>query len=109
MIKDFYYSILNFFESLFNFWKFRKVVWNYRWWDYDFLLDFIEFILEDWTKHYGKDSNHVGDKFTRKRICVILKKLRKFRESDCLLNEDYKELKENFFKVFGKNIDKFWD
>ena len=36
----------NFIKSLKNFWIFRKVIWNFRWWDYHFTLSMMEKCLE---------------------------------------------------------------
>jgi len=36
-----------FIKSLTNFWTFRKVIWNFRWWDYYFTLDVLKVCLKE--------------------------------------------------------------
>jgi len=36
-----------FIQSLKNFWTFRKVIWNFRWWDYSFTMDMLKVCLKE--------------------------------------------------------------
>ena len=108
-IKSFIFSIK---EGIKNLIYFFPVIWKYRWWDFEFFLDVVEHILQDYTKHYGEDSHFVGDKFTQKRACVLLKLLREYRESiddPTVTKEETKRKKMKFFVQLGKNIERFWD
>jgi len=90
-----------------NLWKFKTVIWNYRWWDFGYFLDIIEIILEDWTKHYGKDSHFIGDEFVRLRACVLLKQLKEYKNT--IDTEKESERLKKFCKTLSKNLERFWD
>ena len=70
---------------------------SYNWWDYEYLNNFVITILKDMEKHYGVDSNFVGDKKVKKKIQDLLEIIEK--------TENYKE----FYCQLGRDIMKFWD
>ena len=53
---DLYYNIK---DGIANLWYFRKVVWNTRWWDFYFTLEWQKARLEYMLKHWDK-SMYVG-------------------------------------------------
>jgi len=109
-IRSFIHSIRNGIRNVFYFFP---VIWKYRWWDFEFFLDIIEHTLKDYTNHYGKDSHFLGDEFVRKRACVLLKMLEKYRECHDWdfkkSNDEKKQLRRKFFIQLSNNIERFWD
>ena len=67
-----------FIKSLTNFWTFRKVIWNFRWWDYSFTLDVLKVCLKE-----------MSDKLETKGIEVDaprIKKVEKMRRAIEIMN-----------------------
>lgn len=105
-----------------NFWKYRKIIWNDRWWDYDFTLKMIRFKLNDNIQNWDK-SHYVGFEFTKKRMIVLLKRLDLFEEEIEELQYMYFRMlisKDEYLKrkniiihkcwfSLGRNIRRFWD
>ena len=109
-------------QGLMNFWKFRKVIWRDRWWDYSFLDELILFKLKDMESHWGKDTHYVGDKFSKGRLKILIKRLETLEEdidnsTGSLfknktineINKQHQNQLDNFYKVLGRNIRRFWD
>ena len=63
------YNIPAFFR---NIWKFRKDLWYYRWWDYTFMLYFMETSLTDMAVNLEKYGNEV-DKSRLKKVDKMLR------------------------------------
>lgn len=57
------YKIPAFFK---NIWKFRKALWDYRWWDYTFMLYFMEKMLLDMAVNLEKHGNEVEESRIKK-------------------------------------------
>lgn len=96
-----------FIESIINLWKFRKVVWNWRWYDFDFQIDMIVFQLQELEKVWGKKTHYIGDSFTAKRIKVVLKYYKEYEDIDDI-REEYKAL-QKFLNAYTKLLSKLWD
>lgn len=124
-VKDFlcnlYIEIRGWYRSIAtginNFYKFRKVIWNYRWWDSYYLLEIIGQVLEDWTEHYGVVSHHEGDECLKARIMVMRKWLNCImEEKDCktgeievYLDERMRKEYQLFFYHFPRLLPRIWD
>jgi hypothetical protein len=100
-----------------NYWKYRKIIWRDRWYDHDFILDLIQFKLDDMEKHWGVDTHYVGDHFTKLRIQSLQKDLQKYRDlinGDLYFPKKYykqeeKQIKEKISRRFFRLLPKFWD
>ena len=46
--------------GIYNFWFFRKVIWDFRWWDYTFNLELFSKSLEYSAIETAKKGNHEG-------------------------------------------------
>jgi len=55
------YSIKSVYNGIKNFWKWKKIIWNDRWYDYSFLDEIIRFKLTNMKNHWRKDTHYVGD------------------------------------------------
>ena len=118
-IFDWYYYIKN---TIINYWKYKKVIAIDRWYDYQFIMNLIEFKLEDTIKNWDK-AHYIGSNFTKGRMIIILKRIKTFQDNLYELQEKYysktitkeKYLKEKnillekTWKSFGRNITRFWD
>ena len=118
----FKYPYWDFKSGIKNFWKYRKIIWNDRWYDYFFIINLIEFKLEDTIKNWDK-AHYIGSDFTKGRMIVVLKRIKTFQDNLEELQEKYysktitkeKYLKEKnillekTWKRFGRNITRFWD
>lgn len=65
--------------GIYNFWFFRKVIWNFRWWDYSFNLDILERSIESTVEGTETKGNHKDPSEKIKdmrRVIYLLKKVR---------------------------------
>jgi hypothetical protein len=44
-----------------NVWMFRKALWNYRWWDYTYPLNFLQITFEDMSEKFEKQGIEVDE------------------------------------------------
>lgn len=118
-IFDVLYYIKN---TIKNFWKYKKVIANDRWYDYQFIFNLLEFKLKDNIKNWD-NAHYIGSNFTKLRMQVILNRIEEFQTNleniqemyyfKEISKEEYKKLKNELidktWKTFGKNITRFWD
>ena len=107
------YPIRKFRKGISNLWKWRKIIWEDRWWDYYYLLEILRFKLKDMEEHWGRDTHYVED-YKEKDI---LKEL--IADLEWMLNEDnefedgyeeeYKKRSKSFFGRLDRWHRKFWD
>jgi hypothetical protein len=90
-----------FIKSLRNFWTFRKVIWNFRWWDYTFTLDMMKVCLKEMSDNLETKGLEIDE--------PRLKKVAKMRRAIEIINNmkgiDHietaeKELGELFIEPF---------
>lgn len=67
-----------FIKSLKNFWTFRKVIWNFRWWDYTFTLDMMKVCLKEMSDNLETKGLEVDE--------PRLKKVAKMRRAIEIIN-----------------------
>ena len=118
-IFDILYNIKN---GIKNFWKYRKVIWNYRWYDYQPIFNILEFKLKDTIKNWDK-AHYVGSHFTKLRMQINLNRIEEYRVNLENIQELYylkkidkkeyirlkDELLNKTWKSLGRNITRFWD
>lgn len=102
-----------------NFWKYKSIIWNDRWYDYDFLVRIIEYKIKDMESHWGVDTHYVDDEVEKKllqELSDILKQIEIIENSDTLHTTEISKLYEQFgIKLFGRNekgvsrIETLWD
>ena len=98
--------MVRFKESIINLWKFRKIVWNWRWYDFDFQIDMIVFQLQELEKVGGKKTHYVGDNFTAKRIKVVLKYYKEYKSANTC--EDEEKLRIKFLEAYIRLLPRLW-
>jgi hypothetical protein len=67
-----------FIKSLKNFWTFRKVIWNFRWWDYSFTMDMLKVCLKEMSDNLETKGHEVD--------VPRLKKVAKMRRAIEIIN-----------------------
>lgn len=100
----------NFRVGIMNLVRWRKIIYRDRWWDYGYLLDVIEFKLNEMLQHWGYDTHYENDKVDRDILRSLLEDLRYVRELEEKNDlEAAKKARINFFTRLGRHLDKFWD
>ena len=78
-IKRYYYNIKNFFRNLKLFWN---VICNYRWWDYQHVIDANIVMFKDMAEHFEKDGNTCGCEKIAENIRQLVELLEKDIDSE---------------------------
>ena len=95
----FKYDIPRFIE---NIWLFRKALWNYRWFDRNYLFMFMTKALSDMADNTEKK----GWEIDKTRIKKVDKMFRAARILDNIVQHNYTEMAE---KQLGKELKIDWD
>lgn len=87
-----------------NIWKFRKALWNHRWYDYSGTLQFIEVGIADMAtnvevKGIEVERSRMKKVAKMKRAVEILKNIREHRYFDIVEVELGRGLRKNVFEV----------
>jgi len=99
-------NIRTFYIGVKNIWKWKKIIYNDRWWDYHFLHEILKFKLEDMEKNWS-DSHYVNFEEDQKEIHDLVELLKTIDEKDDM-TEDISAIYEEFgHKLFSKR--KFMD
>jgi hypothetical protein len=69
-------------KGISNLWKWRKIIWNDRWWDYDFLHTIILFKLKDMESHWGVDTHYVKDYVEKDTLKKLIEDLEWMMDTD---------------------------
>jgi hypothetical protein len=89
--------------GLSNFWKFRKEIYNYRWWDYSISIhNPMKAILKDMYKNWD-NSHYIGsekEKQTLKELIDILEEIERLEDS---CSYDEKRIDE-LYQKFGRKL-----
>lgn len=100
----------NFIQGIRNLVVFFNVVWNFRYWDYDYQLKVIDKMLEICENSWGTNTFSKGDKFTKKRIQLVRHYYMLYSVDSCYIDI---EARENNLKKFLKNyiklLPRLWD
>ena len=105
-----------------NLWKYKSVIWNDRWYDYQYIFSLLEFKLKDTIKNWD-NAHYVGSEFTKKRMQVLLNRIEEYTVNLENLEElyytkkisktEYNKRKDDLinktWKSLGRNITRFWD
>lgn len=82
-----------------NLWLFRKVLWNYRPWDFSGMMQFMIVSAKDMAEAQEKHGNHVGHLKTAKELRIFAELL------DRVMKDEYTKDKLNYIK--GKGLGRF--
>ncbi len=85
-----------------NLWRYKKLIWNDRWYDYAFFMNLLEFKLKDMEEHWGKDTHYMNDQKEKALLLKLLKTLKDIEELEdhCTVESD-KEIDKKY-EEFGK-------
>jgi len=133
-INEFFFRLSipfrDFYRGCYNLWIWKSIIWKDRFWDYSFFTTILVFKLEQMEKYWGVDTHHEGDKFTKGRLKVLIKRFKELEDDieNCLdtshlanLTDEEKMqlfriarkrekwLVDRAFKVLGRNHRRFWD
>ena len=118
-IFDIFYNIKH---GIKNLWKYKSVIWNDRWYDYQYIFSLLEFKLKDTIKNWD-NAHYVGSEFTKKRMQILLNRIEEYTVNLENLEElyytkkisktEYNKRKDDLinktWKSLGRNITRFWD
>lgn len=65
-----------------NLYVFRKVLWNYRSWDYSGMLQFMETSARDMSEYIIKYDRHTTSEQTTKELLIFAEHLKRIRDED---------------------------
>lgn len=69
-----------------NLYVFRKVLWNYRSWDYSGMLQFMETSARDMSECTSKYSHHLDSDQSAKELLIFAEHLKRIREDAFHIN-----------------------
>ncbi len=98
------------YKGLKNLYIWRKIIFNDRPWDFDFLVDLIEFKLKLMEQYWGNSTTYQGDakeKLVLQELVELIKEIKELREE---FNEkEALNKQKEFFNLLDKNLTSFWD
>ena len=86
--------------------RYHSVIYKHRWWDYYFMLEVMDKMLEEREQCWAKKTHYVGDKFTLGRIKVLRRMYKQYRTS-VVWDED--ELLRRYLSRFARLVPRLWD
>ena len=86
--------------------RYHRVIYKHRWWDYYFMLEVMDKMLEEREQCWVKKTHYVGDAFTLGRIKVLRRMFKQYRTSD-VWDED--ELLRRYLSRFARLVPRLWD
>jgi len=91
------------FRGLKNFWRFRKVIWNFNWWDYDFTQKVHEQCLIEMNKGWD-EAHYIGSEDDQKQIQDLIDIMKTITEScdECTVESEANT--EKLFAEFGEKL-----
>ena len=98
--------VKNVYRGLCNLRRYYSVVYKHRWWDYYFMLEVMDKMLEEREQCWVKKTHYVGDTFTLGRIKVLRRMFRQYRTSDA---RDEDELLRRYLSRFVRLVPRLWD
>ena len=98
--------VKNVYRGISNLRRYYSVVYKHRWWDYYFMLEMVDKMLEEREQRWVKSTHYVGDRFTLGRIKVLRRMYKEYRTSG-IWDED--ELLRRYLSRFVRLVPRLWD
>ena len=98
--------VKNVYRGISNLRRYHSVIYKHRWWDYYFMLEVMDKMLEEREQRWVKSTHYVGDRFTLGRIKVLRRMFRQYRTSDAW---DEDELLRRYLSRFVRLVPRLWD
>ena len=86
--------------------RYHSVIYKHRWWDYYFMLEVMDKMLEEREQCWVKKTHYVGDTFTLGRIKVLRRMYRQYR-NEGWVDED--KLLRRYLSRFARLVPRLWD
>ena len=86
--------------------RYYGVIYTHRWWDYHFMLEVMDKLLEEREQCWVKKTHYVGDAFTLGRIKVLRRMYREYSTSNTW--DDYALLRR-YLSRFARVTPRLWD
>ncbi len=104
--------IKKFFIGIANMWKWKGIVYNDRWWDYEYFLDIMLFKLKIMREHWGRDTHYIHDYIERDTLDKLIIDLEWLIEADEFqegYEEKYQKTSKRFFSMLDRHHRKLSD
>ena len=98
--------VKNVYRGLCNLRRYYSVVYKHRWWDYYFMLEMIDKMLEEREQRWVKSTHYEGDAFTLGRIKVLRRMYKQYRTSDVW---DEYEILRRYLSRLARTVPRLWD
>ena len=98
--------VVNMRTGIRNLCRYYSVIYKHRWWDYYFMLEVMDKMLEEREQCWVDKTHYVGDRFTLGRIKVLRRMYKQYRISD-VWEED--ELLRRYLSRFARLVPRLWD
>ena len=98
--------IKNTWRGICNLRRYHSVIYKHRWWDYYFMLEVMDKMLEEREQRWVASTHYVGDKFTLGRIKVLRRMYKQYQTSG-IWDED--ELLRRYLSRFARLVPRLWD
>ena len=98
--------VKNAWRGICNLRRYYGVVYKHRWWDYYFMLEVMDKMLEEREQRWVTSTHYVGDKFTLGRIKVLRRMYKEYQTSG-VWDED--ELLRRYLSRFARLVPRLWD
>ena len=98
--------VKNVYRGISNLRRYHSVIYKHRWWDYYFMLEVMDKMLEEREQCWVKKTHYEGDTFTLGRIKVLRRMFRQYRTSDAW---DEDELLRRYLSRFVRLVPRLWD
>ena len=98
--------VKNVWRGICNLRRYHSVIYKHRWWDYYFMLEVMDKMLEEREQRWVTSTRYVGDKFTLGRIKVLRRMYKQYQTSG-IWDED--ELLRRYLSRFARLVPRLWD
>lgn len=103
----------NFFRGIDNLRKYRKLIWEDRFWDHYFFLELLRFKLKDMEENWGVNTHYVGDQEDKDILKKVIEDLDWMLDDDKHFDdgyeEEYKRRSKRAFGYIDRHHRKWWD
>ena len=98
--------IVNIRRGISNLRRYHSVIYKHRWWDYYFMLEVMDKMLEEREQCWVKKTHYEGDAFTLGRIKVLRRMYKQYQTSG-IWDED--KLLRRYLSRFARLVPRLWD
>lgn len=89
-----------------NICRYIPVIYIHRWWDYYYMLEVMDKMLEDREQNWVVNTHYLGDAFTLGRIKVLRRMYAQYKRDGW---EDEPKLIRRYLRNFARTVTRLWD